>query len=222
MNDKKSAESQLSTSTFDLNSKNRNEKIQIALSEQEETTRHLQEKISKEKKIIEYVIEHFWNPLEIHGYPLVSFNGKIFVSNFPLRRIDKFEKMDDFAIELFNTPLLNKYIKLSDGYQICELPFTIETLDKLSNESNNYLYLNYSNDVVFTGSTGFKWIKDDVAPNQLLNTIDDNINCNSINSRENKLKVREFHLFQISIQFNVHYTIFVLTRWTLTYRLILI
>lgn len=203
LNGKKSAESQISISNFDLNSKNRNNKTQLALSEREGSKILLQENIKNKEKIIEYLMKHFWESLEIHNRSLVSFNCKTFVSNFSLRRIDKLEKMDDFAIELFNTPLSNKYNKLSDRFPVqCELP--LKTSDKCSNESNNYLYSNCNNDVVFTGSTSFKWIKDDVAPNQLSNIVIDNINYVSTAHRENRLKV---HFICFKIQISARYTL---------------
>ncbi|OXU28752.1 hypothetical protein TSAR_006187 [Trichomalopsis sarcophagae] len=191
LNETKSSECRLPVSTFDLDSEKRNKKINIALSEQEEAKVYLQTSINQKEKIIEYLMKSFWNTLETHDCTLISFNCKTYVNNFRLRHMDKPEKMDDFSIELFNTPLLSSCLEISNfetDQPILEPTMFQEILQK-SNRDEEFLYLQYSNDIVFTGSTSFQWIKDAVPPNQLLTTVFDDSHHDIITSRENRLKI---------------------------------
>lgn len=204
-------------STFELNNEKRNEKINFALSEQEEAKVCLQKRISQNEKVIEYLMKSFWNTLETHDCTIISFNCKTYINNFRLRHIAKPEQMDDFSIELFNTPLLSSCLGISNcetDQHILEPTIFKEILDK-PNKNEDFLYLKYSNDIVFTGSTSFQWIEDAIPPNQLLKTVFDDSYHDIVTSRENRLKV-------ISLLYNRSNTCIFLTKVDLLfYRFIL-
>lgn len=183
-NQTKSSESLLSISNFDLNTDKRKEKLGIALKNREENKIVLQERLNEKEEILNYLMRNFWDSMEVHDCTLVSFNSKNQIKNFSMRRIDKPEKMDDFSTELFNIPLSNTPTESNMDFEGQSISFM--TSRKFSQD---YIYLERENEIVFTGSTSFLWIKNDLPPNQLTKITIEPFVHDFINCRENRLKV---------------------------------
>jgi hypothetical protein len=175
-----------------VNSIKRKEKISVALCQREKTELALQNEMNQTKKVINYLMQKFWDRFEIHNRVLVSFNGKIVVNNFPLHYIDEFEKIDDLFIELFNTPLLITNTELSNNEDIqsrLKLLTIVNTFSLPSHTSDDKCFLEYSHDTILSGSSSFKWLKGNSLSNQLMTLDYSLINYDIITSKEKKLKV---------------------------------
>lgn len=190
LNKMKSIECQAPISAFDLNFQMRKEKVNSNSTKQEAERDRLQRVISKKEGIINYLIQQFWHAYEVHDCTLKSFDSDIVVKNYRLRHINKPEMMDDFFIELFDIQLLNQSI-YCNGETVDDEINEIITAGKSSpqsiEEGNVPLNSEHINDVVLSGSTSFRYIDNEVPPNQLIIVGFDNINSHL--SREYRLKV---------------------------------
>ena len=188
LNERKNIESKMPVSTFDLNVEKRQEKIEKALREKEENKKYSQEIIARNSKIVDYIMNKFWNSLEIHDCTLISFNDKIRVDNYPLRYMDKREKMDDFTIELFNIPLSNALADLSDNIKT-SIPTMTISQEEPFNENDDGPSLKFDNGINWACSTSYKWIKDDTQLNLSLKSILEDVIYDITACKENELKV---------------------------------
>lgn len=188
MNEKKSIEAQLPVAAFDLCEDKRKEKIEYELMKREEENNRIRERIHCMEKIIGYMMKNFWNAMDTHKCTLIAFNSKIQIDNFCLYQTDKFET-DDYFIELFDIPISNT-LSLSSTEEEENAAADLKDVSKDSDSDvENYLFLKYRSDLVFTGSTSFKWFKDETLSNQLFTDVLFDKDSNFSSSKENKLKV---------------------------------
>lgn len=182
-NELKSDECKIPTSFFDLNKKKRQSKLEKSSYDQNEKQLCLKKIIAENNNIINYLMQKFYHPLEVHNYYLSSFNDQIFVNNFSLFH-EKNEPIYDFSITLFNTPIHSAEFIKNDKDLKSEPTNTSIVENGSSTNLNDILMSHYSNDISFSGSTCYNYISNNQLKKILSSSnYDDHIN------KENQLMV---------------------------------